>query len=172
MVHRTNHRFWHLALTGPIPDQALVQRCLQPPAGPLQLPLSSVSVHQPLAPADMRVGGIHKHVLASGKGALDCLVQTWFQFGPGALNPGISPQLFPQSVAGDHSCTEHGSEGRGEGGLPTPRRADQQMPQLPSFRQRTVCTATAPGLRLQEQGQMSGRRNRNNPDDRRFFRRH
>jgi len=115
LVHRTNHPFWNLALTGPIPGQALVQRCLKPPAGPLQLPLLQLSVHQPLAPAEMRVGGIHKHVLASGKGAFDRPMQKRLQFGPGALNLRIPPQLGPQCIAGDHPCMEQRSEDRGEG---------------------------------------------------------
>ena len=115
LVHRTNHVFWDLALTGPIPGQAPLQRCLQPPAGPLQLSLPWVSLHQPLAPAELHVGGIHKHVLASGKGSLNGSMQQRFQFSPGALNPSIPPKLLPQRVAGDHPCTKQGSKGRGEG---------------------------------------------------------
>ena len=169
LVHRTNHGVWNLALTGPVPGQALVQRCLQPPSGPFQVPPPPVSVDHALAPAEMRVGGIHKHVLASVKGAIDSPIKMRLQFSPGPLNPSIPPQLFPQRVAGDHPCAEQGSEDRCEGRLPTARGTDQQMPLLRSFRQRTVCRAIAPDLQSQEQAQMSGRRNRNNPCDRRFF---
>ena len=67
-----------------------------------------------------------------------------FQFRPGALNICVPPQLLPEVVAGDNPCAEQRSESRGECGLSTARRADQQMPLLCWFRQRTVCTAIGP----------------------------
>ena len=74
------------------------------------------------------MGGIHKHVVASSNGAVDGFMEEVLQYIPGALHFCVPPQLFPQSVVGDHLCAEQWCEGRGDGGLSTARGADQQMP--------------------------------------------
>ena len=114
VVHRTNHSFWDLSLTALVPRQALIQRRLQPPADPLHLPRPKVSVHQPLPPVELPMGRIHKHVHATSKGAVDSPVEQRLQLRPGALNARIPPQLQPQIVAGDNSCSEQWSEGCSE----------------------------------------------------------
>ena len=73
------------------------------------------------------MGCIHQHVVAISDGAVDGAMQMGFQFRPRALHIRVSPQLFPQSVIGNHPCREQGSEDRGEGGLAAARWADQQM---------------------------------------------
>ena len=70
------------------------------------------------------MGCIHKHVVAISDGAVDGAMQMGFQFRPRALHICITPQLFPQSVIGDHPCREQRSEDRREGGLAAARGAD------------------------------------------------
>ena len=169
MVHRTNHWFRNLPLTGPVPGKALVQRCLQPPAEPLQSPCPHGFLHQPPAPAGVPMGRIHKNVLASSTGAVDGPMEQGLKFTPGTLNASVPPQLLPQGVAGHHPRAEKRSEGGGKSGFPTAWWADEQMPLLCWFRQRIVCTAIAPALQSQEQERTWGRRNRNNRGDPRSF---
>ena len=114
-MHRTNHGLWNAPLAAAVPDQALIQRCLQPPAGPWQVLAPHASLHQPLAPVELRMGCIHQHVVAIGDGAVDGAMQMRFQFRPRALHICITPQLFPQNVMGDHPCREQRSEDRREG---------------------------------------------------------
>ena len=126
-VHRTNRGLWNGPLAGAIPDQALIQRCLQSPAGPLNVLVSHASVHQALAPVELRIFCIHQHVVAISDGVVDGAMQMGFHFRPRALHRRVPPQLFPQSVNGDHPCGEQRSRDRGEGGLAPPRGADQEM---------------------------------------------
>ena len=172
LVHRTNHSVWNSTVAGAVPSQALVQRCLKPPAEPLKSPRPQVPVHQPAAPTELRMGRIHKHVVTVRKGIVDGPMEQRLQFRPWALNARISPQLLPEVVAGDDPCAEQRSEGCGKGGLSTARGTDQQMALERWFRQRTVCTAIAPAHQSQEQERTLGQRNRNNPGDLQSFRPH
>ena len=79
-VHCTNHVFWDLSLAGSVPCKALVQRCLQPPADPLQPPDPQVLLHDPSAPADLSMGGIHHDVVASSQGADHRFMKQRLQF--------------------------------------------------------------------------------------------
>ena len=170
-VHRTNQGLWDGSLARAIPGQALIQQSLNPPADPLHMWRSQVSVHQPLTPDELRMGGIQKHVVASSNGAVDGLMEEALQYSPWALHIFFPPQLFPQRVVGDHLCAEQWCECRGDGGLPTARGADQQMPMWWWFRQRIVCRATALAHQLQERDRTWGPRNRSNRGGPRSFHR-
>ena len=99
------------------------------------------------------MGRIHKNVLASSTGAVDGPMEQGLKFTPGTLNASVPPQLLPQGVAGHHPRAEKRSEGGGKSGFPTAWWADEQMPLLCWFRQRTVCRAIAPAHQSQAQAQ-------------------
>ena len=73
------------------------------------------------------MGGIHEHVFASGKGAVDSPMEKGFQFSPRPLDLRVPPKLCPESVTGDHPCREQRSKHPGEAGFATARGADYQM---------------------------------------------
>ena len=170
-MHRTNHGFWNLALTGPIPDQALVQRCLQPPAGPLQLPLPQVSVHQPLAPAKCA------WVASTSTFSPAARAQSMASCRSGSSSAqGPEPQHLPTDVPSKrrwrspvHRAWERGSR-RGWTSHCLEDRSTDAPVALFQATNRLYSHRTRPPIR--GTGAMSGRRNRNNPDDRQFFRRH
>ena len=86
-----NHGLWNGTLAGSVPGQALIQRCLQPPAGPLNVSRPQASVHQPLAPVELRMGRIHKHVVAISDGAVDGSMEMGLQFRPRTLDLRVPP---------------------------------------------------------------------------------
>ena len=89
-----NHGLWNGALAGPVPDQALIQGCLQPPAGPLNVSSPLASVHQPLALVELRMGCIHKHVDAISDGAVD-----------GSMEMGLHSDQAPWTFESPDSCS-------------------------------------------------------------------